>query len=298
MSKKLVMLVGPPGCGKSTYANQLMHGDDGYQQLTYINQDLQGKGHLHEFDMAILDGKDVVVDRMNFSKGQRSRYLDIAKSHGYETKIIIFHEPYSVCLARATARTDHLTIKDAETAKKAIDFFFKNYERVNDSEADQVIRKYPDGPKPNVIVCDLDGTLCDVKHRRHHVQREGKKNWKAFFDGIADDKVNDWCASILRAFQASNFLTDSECIVFCSGRGEEYRKETQDWLHRFGFGGIPLYMRLAGDSRKDSIVKEILLDFEILTRFTPYFIIDDRKQVVDMWRKRGYVCLQCDEGNF
>lgn len=44
--------------------------------------------------------------------------------------------------------------------------------------------------------------------------------------------------------------------------------------------------------------REIILDFEILTRFTPYLMIDDRKRVVDMWRKRGFVCLQCAEGHF
>ena len=57
-------------------------------------------------------------------------------------------------------------------------------------------------------------------------------------------------------------------------------------------------MRQRDDFRPDNIVKEMILDFEILTRYTPYFMIDDRKQVVDMWRKRGYTCLACAEGDF
>ena len=26
--------------------------------------------------------------------------------------------------------------------------------------------------------------------------------------------------------------------------------------------------------------------------------VDDRSQVVEMWRKNGIICLQCDEGRF
>lgn len=28
------------------------------------------------------------------------------------------------------------------------------------------------------------------------------------------------------------------------------------------------------------------------------FTVDDRQQVVDMWRRRGITCLQCDVGDF
>jgi hypothetical protein len=28
------------------------------------------------------------------------------------------------------------------------------------------------------------------------------------------------------------------------------------------------------------------------------FAVDDRQQVVDMWRRNGITCLQCDEGQF
>ena len=57
-------------------------------------------------------------------------------------------------------------------------------------------------------------------------------------------------------------------------------------------------MRPRFDCRKDDIVKEIILEFEILPRYKPHFVLDDRQQVVDMWRKRGLTVLQCDEGNF
>jgi predicted kinase len=300
------MLVGPPGSGKSTWAkHQIANGGDLGAECAYINQDSQGKfQHMENFREAVRLGKDIIVDRMNFNKAQRNGYLEQARTAGYEIDIHVFHESYDTCIERASKRTDHETIKDEETAKKAIGFFFKSYERVEDWEANKVVRHYPECEKPKAIICDLDGTLCNVEHRRHHVRTEGKKkNWMAFMDGIKDDTVNQWCADLLRG------VSDSFKIVYCSGRGSEQRQATLGWLKNHGLNSFydplfecdmfpDLYMRMDGDSRQDAIVKEILLDFEILTRYKPVFFIDDRKQVYEMWRRRGFVCLACAEGDF
>ena len=73
---------------------------------------------------------------------------------------------------------------------------------------------------------------------------------------------------------------------------------SEEWLKKNNLWFGHLFMRSAGDHRQDDIVKEIILDFDILTQFKPEFAIDDRQQVVDMWRKRGIVCLQCAKGDF
>ena len=284
----LVMLVGPAGAGKTTISRKYLD-----ENFTYINQDSQGRAHLAFFDEAILHGQDVVVDRMNFTKGQRSRYIDIAKSHGYTTKIIVLHQPYEVCLERCIKRQGHETIQDESAARGALNMFFSKYERVEDGEADVVERRWPDGPKPEAIICDLDGTLCDATHRLHFVRKEPgqKKDWKGFFDGMKDDKAHKWCEEILHLFRDRK-------IVLCSGRPDNYRRDTVEWLKNHLVEYDNLFMRLRNDQRQDNIVKEMILDFEILTRYTPYFMIDDRRQVVDMWRSRGYTCLQCANGDF
>lgn len=295
---KLTLLVGPPGSGKSTLARK-MSAETG---ATYVNQDSQGKGgHQEIFREAIYGNRDIIVDRMGFNKQQRANYLVEAKAKGYETEIIVLHQPYAVCLDRVLKRIgNHETITDEKGARSALQTFFTKYERPETGEADKITFVYPDGPKEKVIVCDLDGTLCDVEHRRHHVRLTPeqiaagqRKNWPAFFAGISKDPVNEWCKDIIMSFAEFGIPT-----VFCSGRGDNERKVTQEWLDLNGFGHQELYMRNRHDSRQDSIVKEIILDFELLTRYVPYFMIDDRKQVVDMWRKRGFTCLQCDEGDF
>lgn len=309
--KQLVMLVGPPGSGKSTLAKK--YEDQG---LVRISQDDQGKsGHLDLFLQSLNDGHSIVVDRMNFNVQQRSNYILMAKKAGYTTTIVVIHESYATCLERALKRAEnegHPTIKDEKNARSALQVFFTKYERPKNEEADLVTFIYPEGPKPKVIVCDLDGTLCDVEHRRHHVRgtdeksstinpdgsisitvKPFKKDWAAFFRDIPKDPANQWCLDILAKFNASGTR-----IVFCSGRDDNQRKMTVEWLDKHCGFMYTLYMRNRQDSRQDSIVKEIILDFELLTRYTPYFMIDDRDQVVEMWRKRGFTCLQCADGDF
>lgn len=288
----LVVMVGPPGSGKSTYSGQFK---DVYG-WTYVNQDAQGNGHLQIFKDAVASRQHIVVDRMGFTKHQRSRYLDLAHENGYQTQIVVLHQPYRECFERCMARQGHETIKDEKAARSAINMFFSKYERVQDNEAHHVTRIWPEGEKPSVIVCDLDGTLCDVEHRRHFVKKPAgeKKDWVGFFRGMADDKPQQWCMDILKKF--SEFKQHT--IVYCSGRPDNWKKLTMEWLEKYEAPNGYLFMRPRSDSRQDNIVKEIILDFEILTRFTPYFMIDDRKQVVDMWRARGYTCLACAEGDF
>src|SRR6185369_12746312 len=70
-------------------------------------------------------------------------------------------------------------------------------------------------------------------------------------------------------------------IVFCSGRTDDCRDATQEWLA--AHVGVPyegLFMRVTGDSRRDSVVKREIFDREIRTRYRIVGVFDDRQQVV------------------
>ena len=58
-------------------------------------------------------------------------------------------------------------------------------------------------------------------------------------------------------------------------------------------------MRRRDDSRKDSVVKRELFDAHIRGRYFVELVLDDRDQVVSLWRRDlGLTCLQVDYGDF
>jgi phosphatidate phosphatase APP1 len=146
----------------------------------------------------------------------------------------------------------------------------------------------------NCYVFDIDGTIADLSHRLHHI-RDGmktKKNWDAFFAEVHKD------APIPHVIDLARALAKSAHVIYVSGRSDQCRTQTAQWLdlHKLPVGS--LYMRKAGDHRQDNIVKGELLDKLIADGFRPIMAFDDRDQVVKMWRERGIPCAQVADGNF
>ena len=150
--------------------------------------------------------------------------------------------------------------------------------------------------KPKAIIFDLDGTLCDVEHRRHYVTGE-KKYWDAFHGALVDDKPHGWCVWMARAAEKDGGVR----VIFVTGREEKYRPQTIHWIRthvKFEPNQYKLFMRPDKDYRPDEIIKKELYDKCVAPMFDVMMVVDDRKKVTDMWRSIGLTCLQCAEGNF
>jgi hypothetical protein len=167
------------------------------------------------------------------------------------------------------------------------------------------------------IICDIDGTLADIKHRRHYVASK-PKNWKAFNAAMHLDTLCADVAEVIRKLwydYGDPGTLVGRRIILASGRGEESRGVTTDWLLKhdifpevtdpnYRFPRYPfftyerLYMRKAGDNRSDVIVKREILDQMRADGYDPKIAFDDRDGVVAMWREAGLRCFQVAEGNF
>ena len=143
--------------------------------------------------------------------------------------------------------------------------------------------------KTKIIICDLDGTLCNCDHRLEYAER---KEWDEFNSRCIDDSVNEDIANILR-----NLRSDEVKIYLVTGRDNRFLLQTKDWLHLNDIYYDVLFMRMAGDKRPDYVVKKDILD-NFIKISNVWFVLDDRKSVVDMWRKSGLRCLQVQEGDF
>lgn len=147
--------------------------------------------------------------------------------------------------------------------------------------------------KQKAVIIDLDGTLADCEHRRVAATDEnGKFIWPVFCKNMDKDPVNQWCKDLIWLY------IEGHDILLVSGRGEESRQITEEWLAKNGITYTSLLMRQAKDYRPDTVVKKEIYDNFIKEKYDIIFCVDDRKCVVDMWRAEGLVCLQCAEGNF
>lgn len=148
-------------------------------------------------------------------------------------------------------------------------------------------------PKKGFIICDLDGTLCDITHRLEFVKGEGKKDWKSFFAGISKDELR------LDTFKKlCSYKEEGYSIVFVSARPSDYRKETEDWLTE-QLGELEyetLIMRQAGDRREDTEVKQGVLNKYFKDKSLIHKVLDDRPSVIRMWRENGLDVIDVGEG--
>lgn len=135
---------------------------------------------------------------------------------------------------------------------------------------------------PLAIICDLDGTLAHLN---------GRSPYDA--STCADDLLNEPVAHIVKTYAAVGVK-----VILVSGRESKYRKPTEHWLGTHEIPFEELHMRRTRDFRKDAIVKTEIYRGQIEPKYRVLFVLDDRNQVVDQWRKLGLTCLQVAPGDF
>ena len=78
----------------------------------------------------------------------------------------------------------------------------------------------------------------------------------------------------------------------------KYYYMTRRWVEDMGIPAVMHCQREQGDSRSDMIVKEEIFWNKIAPHFDVKLAVDDRDQVVEMWRRIGVECWQVNFGNF
>lgn len=134
---------------------------------------------------------------------------------------------------------------------------------------------------PQAIICDLDGTLALFDGNPYD------RNWM-------DDRLNEQVSVILQTMRH-----DHRHVLITSGRIDTSRAETERWLEKNHVKYDQLFMRPESRrSERDWLFKKDIYEQKIKGKYNVMFVLDDRDQVVDMWRSLGLTCLQVDYGNF
>lgn len=148
----------------------------------------------------------------------------------------------------------------------------------------------------NKIICDLDGTLANITHRLHFLDGN-KKDWDAFFNSCDMDSPIYPTVDIVK--RLTSLSAAKVLLHITSGRSEVVRDKTVKWLLDNHIFFDALTMRKDGDHRPDWAVKqEWLLSGMLGPKENIMCVFDDRKSVVDMWRRNGLTCYQVAEGEF
>ena len=134
--------------------------------------------------------------------------------------------------------------------------------------------------KPSAVICDMDGTLCDCSKRRHYVEG-AKPDWDAFYAHVLDDRPRKNTIKMLMA------LRRQHSIVIVTGRPARCMGDTRKWLKQYGVRYIQLWSRADDDYREDSIIKEEIYHRSIEPIYDVVKVIDDRPQVIRMWKQLG-----------
>jgi len=176
----------------------------------------------------------------------------------------------------------------------------------------------------NIIVCDLDGTLADLRYRRHHVEHPArqcidcggknmkscvmcgdmgydkfKPNWKAFHAECVNDLPLETTIEVIAALARSAGLRLNPCEVWIvSGRSDVVRQETVNWLAKHDIEYDRLIMRRDKDYTPDDQLKLKWLNDGTIPKGRVFCVFDDRDRVVNMWRAQGLTCYQVAPGDF
>lgn len=138
--------------------------------------------------------------------------------------------------------------------------------------------------KTPAIIVDIDGTIAKMVDR-------GPFEWSK----VGSDQPIEPIINLV------HLLSDFYPILFLSGRDEICRPQTEKWLEQNTYikSYSKLFMRPQGNNEKDSIIKRRIYDTKIKNVYDVKYVLDDRDQVVKMWREElGLTCLQVAYGNF
>jgi tRNA uridine 5-carbamoylmethylation protein Kti12 len=279
---KIIILQGLPASGKSTKAKELLESSG---NSIRVNRDLlrkmlhndkwNGKKESITIDIeksiiasAISKNINVIIDDTNFGK-TAVMWKMFAESLSSKAEIIAMNTSVEECIKRDENRENSVgkdVIINMARASGLYDMSVKD------------------------VICDLDGTLCNIDHRLHYVKDVEKKDWKSFFENLVHDTPRQDVIDMLNEYKTMGCR-----IVFVSGRPDNYKRQTKEWLSKNYPEYDTLIMRRADDKRPDDEVKSDILE-RYFKKDNVEVVIDDRPSVIRMWISKSLSVIDVGSG--
>lgn len=303
---ELICMRGYPGSGKTTAArsmNKTVISRDDLRRAMFDDlrpgKDAEDAVTLVEeaaVKALLKDNRDVVVDAMHVNPRYLRKWAKLAARMGVDFKVVDVRTSVDECVARDDSPDRWAAGKFVgESVIRKIAKRFPMGRWPDIRMPDLFMEPYkPDIRKPNAYIFDIDGTLAHMTGRSPYD-----------YSRVSEDVVDTAVRSLVVACYARQKLAfNREYILIVSGRDEACRAETEKWLQDNLVPYDKLIMRPEdavdnhGNKLPDWQVKLDLFNKHIRHEYNVKFVIDDRQQVVDTWRRLGLKCLQPQEGDF
>lgn len=302
--KYLVLTRGLPAAGKSTWARQWVA--DGGGRVRVNRDDLRamlfGPGYVFDHTCEELVtrtqrdlvasawavGRCVVVDDTNLRPKYVRAWQRFAAAHDATVELVDFPVDVDEAVHRDRLR-DHpvgeAAIRDM-AAKYLPGGVFLPVPPLGGPDAGTESVYVPTNHGYPAWIVDVDGTVALRGDRDPYDETT-----------VSGDTPNAPVVALVKALRLSGRV-----IVFMSGRHNACRADTEAWLveHVGKQPGEELFMRGDNDGRTDFKVKYDLFDTWLRhdQSIRVEGAVDDRQQVVNMWRRLGLVCAQVAPGDF
>ncbi|MGW0245111.1 phosphatase domain-containing protein [Nocardia goodfellowii] len=297
---ELVITRGYPGSGKTTFARLWLNqgpkrarvSRDDYRRMLFDGEGILSFDEENQVTAVqraavarlLANGYDVIEDGTNLRRRYARGWADFAQCNGATFRVMDIETPVQMCIQnnqyRATWGSGRFVDPEA-IITLGQKFPLGTWPEIEASPATEFEPYAPQLTKPRAIIWDIDGTLAHMTGRSPYD-----------YTRVSEDDVDESVRHL------ANMLYPDHRNIVVSGRSEDCRPETVRWLEDKTVSYDDLYMRQAGDSRDDAIVKyEIFRDL-IAPHYNVIGVFDDRDRVVDMWRRIGLKCFQVQPGDF
>lgn len=290
--KKVYILKGLPASGKSTWSRQQLKANpNSYKRINkddlraMLDDNHWSRGN-EKFVLTIRDlmikealkaGKHVISDDTNLAPKHETRIRQIVQEHCNETG-----EQVEVVVKRFEVELEECIRRDLSRNRSVGERVIRSmYKRFIDTTPQHPEPLEQDKTLPKAIICDLDGTLA-ILDRNPYKTEECEK-----------DRLNVPIANMVKTYKKLGYQ-----ILIVSGRKEAFLPQSKNWLTQHEIPYDFIAFRKNEDKGKDSMTKAAIFEHEIKGKWYVEFVLDDRNQVVKMWRELGLTCCQVASGDF
>lgn len=288
----LLILRGPPASGKSTYAATLegytVVNRDSIRFTMYgkywgVDEDVVTQVEDAMIDAALYAGQDVVVDATNLRNRNLRTKLSLGSRYGARVTFVDFPTTLDDAIQRDRQRERNV----GESVIRSMFARYKIDPRTGALRAAPTPLPYfapykQDTTKPLAYIVDTDGTVASSEGVR------GPYDTTKYHL----DTVRRHVATLVAGLSVLGAVS----IVALSGRDAAYREVTEKWWRECGLHFDAFYMRPEGDTRMDAIVKYELFKERVEPHYNVLAAIDDRPQVIRMWRTIGLDVIDVGAG--